>query len=600
MSEANNVHPSEVGLAVPPELSKKEQAKLANILGFFRDAAEAVFPVQGFEVMTDPARNVLLERLIALRPGTLVAQRARLEADPHFRHPIPYILIHRQRPDGSLEFFVYQRTKLIGEELLGQKFSLALGGHPEVPCIRFDADAQFDTEQSLMACLVQELDEEATFNGQTFSDYTEAGGLYTYSHDGFIRDDSDKVGLQHIGIVYVIGLPMDVEVACAEEELITVGFRTLEELSADMELPLENSLYDFENWSRLVIRSYVERVEAIQAAEAVDAMFLAECGQEASVELEPGAELINPEGVDLPELPAADGSAPELGLAPLNDGAAVPLGLAKPGDAVAVPLGVAVAGMGGITNAVLHDAPEDVIGRGMTKAVLIMDEELLLGEEPDADQTWRQDQLEIAESGIIMCDPEDLPEIGEVTEEHRARHRAEGVALEDLKLPEGASLFSRGELVFISDTIEHPWEGVKALHAHILPSDKDPIGTLAQVKAGLLEQWMDPLNIQGMTRGEDGVLYFTVDPQDPDPQVTLKFLTDAFKQTVKAAPTTVDTTEFAKEVIAQITSAEVDPSADTTVLTELHREVGTTDAQMQVAVSELVRISDEAQTPVVE
>ena len=541
MSEAN-VHPSEVGLTTDvPELSKKEKAKLANIIGFFRDAADAAFPVQGYEAMTDPTRDVLRQRMEALKPGTLLAQRARLEADPHFRHPIPYILIHRQRADGSLELFVYQRTKLIGEDLLGQKFSVALGGHPEADSVRFHEDWSFNTGESLLACMVQELDEEATFNGMTFSEYAEAGNLYTYGHEAFIRDDSDAVGLQHIGIVFSVGLPEGVEVVCSEEELITVGFRTLEELEADLELPEENAIYDFENWSKLCIRAQIEIIDAAKAAAKVDAMFLEEHGADESAE-----------------------------------------------------------------------TVEGDIGRGLTAPVLHLDEELYLGEEPDADHTWRQDQFEIAESGIAMCDPEDLPEIGEITDEHRARHRAEGVALEDLVLPEGASLFARGELVFIQDSIEHPWEGPKELHAHVLPSDKDPIATLAQVKAGLLEQWMDPLNVEGMSRGEDGGLYFTIHPEDPDPQSTIKFLTDTYKETVVGVHG-VDTAEapvdqFAQAIISQLEDTKgfvespklyvgepIDPSAETKVLTELHREVGTTDDQMKVAVDELTRISDSVQ-----
>ena len=355
MSEANNVHPSEIGLAVAatiPVLSKKEQAKLANILGFFRDAADAVFPVQGFEVVSDPSVDVLLERMEALKPGTLVAQRARLEADPHFRHPIPYILIFRQRDDGSLEFFVYQRTKLIGEDLLGQKFSIALGGHPEVESIRFHADGSFNTPESLMSCLVTELDEEATFNGMSFSDYTETGGLYTFSHEGFIRDDSDKVGLQHIGIVYTIGLPAGVEVECKEEELITVGFRTLEELDTDLELPEVNAQYDFENWSKLCIRSYVERIEATKAAEAVDALFLAESGHDEAgggvdlVELETPMCGENPHMIHMDELPF---------LPPAGDEPATLGGGTYSTDitskAECAPIGVAVAGTGGVMNA---------------------------------------------------------------------------------------------------------------------------------------------------------------------------------------------------------------------------------------------------------
>lgn len=297
MSEANNVHPDEAGLATDaPVLSKKELAKLANIIGFFRDAAEEAFPVHGYEAMSDPSRDVLRERMEALKPGTLLAQRARLEADPYFRHPIPYILIHRQRADGSLELFVYQRTKLIGEDLLGQKFSVALGGHPEADSVRFHNDWSFNTTESLLACMVSELDEEASFNGMTFSEYAEAGNLYTYGHEAFLRDDSDAVGRQHIGIVMSIGLPEGVEVLCTEEELITVGFRTLEELEADLELPEENALYDFENWSKLCIRAQIDIIDAAKAAAKVDAMFLEEHGVDESVETVEGEEPVRLRG----------------------------------------------------------------------------------------------------------------------------------------------------------------------------------------------------------------------------------------------------------------------------------------------------------------
>ena len=446
MTEASNVHPSEVGLATPPELTKKELAKLANIIAFFRDAAEEAFPVQGIEVMTDPSRDVLRERLEALKPGTLVAQRARIEKDAYFRHPIPYIIIFRQRDDGSLEFFVYQRTKLIGEDLLGQKFSVALGGHPEAPSIRFHEDWSFNTTESLMACLVSELDEEATFNGLSFSDYSETGGMFTYAHDAFLRDDSDAVGKQHIGIVYTIGLPANVEVVCIEEELITVGFRTLEELSADLELPEVNALYDFENWSRICIKSFADRIEATKAQEATDALFLQEEGNELVPEGDADAEA-------KPEY--ARGLRPEY-------------------------VHVDEAGF----------LPEGDIGRGLTEPVM---------------------QFTV---------PEDVP---------------------------------------------------------------------------------------GMSRGADGVLYFTVDPTDPDPVSTIETLMAFWKETVKPAPSVA---AFAQELLEQAdrplsagpngdwkphNPEPVDPSDDTKVLTEAHREIGTTDDQMKTAVDELVRISDSVQ-----
>lgn len=525
MSEANNVHPSEVGLVTPPVLSKKEQAKLANILGFFRDAAEEVFPVQGFEVMTDPTRNVLLERMIALRPGTLVAQRARLEADTNFRHPIPYILIHRQREDGSLEFFVYQRTKLIGEELLGQKFSLALGGHPEVPSIRFDEEAQFDTEQSLLACLVAELDEEASFGGQSFTEYTEGGGLYTFSHDGFLRDDSDKVGLQHIGIVYTIGLPMGVEVVCLEEELVTVGFRTLEELSADLELPEANAIYDFENWSKLCIRSWVERIEATKAAEAVDALFLSEqvVGGETVIHDEAGTYL--------------RGQRPEV--TPIDE-----LAFAAEGD----------------------------IGRGLNTPQTLVDEEEFVRVHADSqeDQSWRQEQLEDTEAMAAMVEalPPEEP-LNDATRMLYLEHS--GIDLDTLVLPDAVRLVSRGDMAFMVGEILHPVDGSKPISIMVDPSDPNPLTTYEAIKVELLSQW---------DQGFSGVV--TAETVDAFAQEII----DQADRPLSAGPNG-DWKPHNPE--------PVDPSAETKVLTEAHREIGVSDEQMKRGIDELVRISDEAQ-----
>lgn len=120
-------------------------------------------------------------------------------------------------------------------------------------------------------------------------------------------------------------------------------------------------------------------------------------------------------------------------------------------------------------------------------------------------------------------------------------------------------------------------------------------------------QFTVPEDVPGMVRGADNVLYFTIDPADPDPAATIEQLTAIWKETVKPAPSVA---AFAQELLDQADRplsagpngdwkpydpAPVDPSAETKVLTEAHREIGTTDDQMKVAVDELVRISDEAQ-----
>jgi predicted NUDIX family phosphoesterase len=510
MSEASNVHPSEVGLATPPELTKKELAKLANIIAFFRDDAEKAFPVQGIEVMTDPSRDVLRERLEALKPGTLVAQRARIEKDPYFRHPIPYIIIFRQRDDGSLEFFVYQRTKLIGEDLLGQKYSVALGGHPEAPSIRFHEDWSFNTTESLMACLVSELDEEATFNGLSFSDYSETGGMFTYAHDAFLRDDSDAVGLQHIGIVYTIGLPANVEVECIEEELITVGFRTLDELAADLELPEVNAIYDFENWSRICIKSFADRIEATKSQEATDALFLQEEGNE----LPPEDEV---DQADAPTYPR--GLRPEL--------------------------------------VHIDEAPflaEGDIGRGQLNPQTFYREE---------------DLVDLAQFNLGVAEP--------ISEELYALHKEHGVDLKTLELGEFEEFVQRNGSVFYSGQITHPVSGAKELNIHIMVEDKDPLNTIKLVREQLAVDWAgatEPL--------ADGVKV------DLAPKVAAfaQELLEQADRPLSAGPNG-DWKPYNPE--------PVDPSAETKVLTEAHREIGTTDDQMKVAVDELTRISDSVQ-----
>lgn len=564
MSEQENLHPSEVGLAVAeaiPALSKKEQAKLANIIGFFRDAADAAFPVQGFEVMTDPTADVLRERLEALKPGTLVAQRARFESDPTLRHPIPYIILFRQREDGSLEFFVYQRTKLIGEDLLGQKFSVALGGHPEAPSIRFHPDWSFDTTQSLMACLVSELDEEVTINGMKFTDYSETGGLFTYAHEGFLRDDSDKVGLQHIGVVYTIGLPAGTEVECIEEELITVGFRTLEELAADLELPEVNAIYDFENWSKICIRSWVERIELAKAAEATDAMFLAEEGNEIPTEAE-AEEAVRLRGqsdkfIHMDEMPYMAVAEGDIGR-----------GLTEPVMQFTVPEDVP--GMVRAEDGVLYftvDPADPDPQATINQLTAIYHETIRPAPVVEGVDTAEPiaDIASLAQFNLGVAEP--------ISEELYALHKEHGVDLKTLELGEFEEFVQRNGSVFYSGQITHPVSGAKELNIHILVDDIDPLNTVKLVREQLVADWA------GAT--------------EP--------LTNGVK---------VDLAPFAKDILEQsdrplsagpngdwkpYNPVEVDPSAETKVLTEAHREIGTTDEQMQTAVTELVRISDSVQ-----
>jgi predicted NUDIX family phosphoesterase len=62
---------------------------------------------------------------------------------------------------------------------------------------------------------------------------------------GCIVDNSDEVGKVHLGILLACVIPHGVDIRCAEEELITIGFRSAEDLLAN---------HPLENWTRIALQ----------------------------------------------------------------------------------------------------------------------------------------------------------------------------------------------------------------------------------------------------------------------------------------------------------------------------------------------------------
>ncbi|MCO6704755.1 hypothetical protein [Streptomyces sp. CHB9.2] len=243
----HNMTPEDISLVAPVVRGQEEvNAKDRLVLGFWRDAIDAEFPNQGFEYLADPLTDHLDERFERIKLDAVLTRRSRLESSSLFRHPIPYILIHRyNEAKGCIEFFIYQRTKAVGEQLLAGNHSLAGGGHPEANQMCFYPNMSLNVKESLLAVAVTELDEEFEFNGLSFSDLAKTTPI-TFTHDGFIRDDMNEVGKQHLGVVYSVGIPPHIDVVCKEAELITVGFRSLEEILSP------DSGFNFERWSYMI------------------------------------------------------------------------------------------------------------------------------------------------------------------------------------------------------------------------------------------------------------------------------------------------------------------------------------------------------------
>lgn len=269
VAELGNVHPSEAGLAAPTVQPGDEavDSKDRLVIGYWRDAIDAEFTVQGLEYTADPLKDVMSERFDRIKLDMVMTRRRRLEESPLFRHPIPYVMIHRHNEaKNQIEFFIFQRSKKVGEQLLAGNHSIGAAGHPEAQSMRFYPNWTLNARDAMVASLIEEMDEELDFSGMTFQELIQNCPT-TFSHEGFIRDDANEVGKQHLGLVYSVGIPPHIEVTCKEEELITCGFYTLDEITDPA------SGFNLERWSYILADAYKRLIENDKAKAAEQAQF---------------------------------------------------------------------------------------------------------------------------------------------------------------------------------------------------------------------------------------------------------------------------------------------------------------------------------------
>lgn len=271
----HNMTPEDISLVMPVEFGHEAvDPKDRMVIGFWRDSIDAEFTVQGLEYHNDHTRDVLSERFERIKLDAVITRRRRLEESNLFRHPIPYALIHRyNEAKNQIEFFVYQRTKQVGEQLLAGNHSIGGGGHPEAQSMRFYPNWTLNAKEALISSLIDELDEEFIWGGKTFQELVRDTAI-TFSQEGFIRDDVNAVGQQHLGIVYSIGVPPHIDVECREAELLTVGWRTLEEIVDPA------SGFNLERWSYILADNLIrmaaeERAKAEAEAQEQDEIALA-------------------------------------------------------------------------------------------------------------------------------------------------------------------------------------------------------------------------------------------------------------------------------------------------------------------------------------
>jgi predicted NUDIX family phosphoesterase len=149
--------------------------------------------------------------------------RGDVEDDPTFKQIIPYVLFR-----STDVVFAYTRGRSGGESRLRRLRSLGVGGHVA------EADAEGrGTIDAYDLALRRELDEEV-----------EIRSTGRIARVGLINDDSNPVGMVHLGVVHIFDLERP-EVTPREDALAEPGFIPIAGLPEIRD--------QFETWSRFCI-----------------------------------------------------------------------------------------------------------------------------------------------------------------------------------------------------------------------------------------------------------------------------------------------------------------------------------------------------------
>lgn len=179
------------------------------------------FTSQGFLCNEERAAD-LIEHMTGLEPVNW--QRFRLEEDPDYQQPIPYVVLIK----GS-QIFLYDREAPTEERLKGKK-SIGIGGH-----MSFDKD-----NLDIFKTAARELKEELLITPALSSTYLQL----SLNPIGILKDWSTPVSSVHIGLVFILSLSENHAVKVKEKGL-SGKFVEIEEVNLD----------ELESWSRFVLEN---------------------------------------------------------------------------------------------------------------------------------------------------------------------------------------------------------------------------------------------------------------------------------------------------------------------------------------------------------
>jgi predicted NUDIX family phosphoesterase len=247
-------------LGYPKQFLLSYLARACNRVGY--GAAQLYTPIQGDE----NGFKAFADLFDGLTAEAFFKRREELEKSHTEIHPIPYLIYRRQ--DGTV--YDYQRGKLIEEERLAGDDSVGIGGHPEikdacdgiqfVPYLHAFAAAlekwsDYGVDlQTMITAIIREAYEEvrlrpATAEGRMLDLDTNFGFRFI----GALYDESNDVGLRHLGLVFEVSIPNNQSVESKETIIEDRGFFLPEKLI------LENAdgVKRLENWSHVVLQHLI-------------------------------------------------------------------------------------------------------------------------------------------------------------------------------------------------------------------------------------------------------------------------------------------------------------------------------------------------------
>ena len=111
--------------------------------------------------------------------------RSEAENNPSWQQIIPYLIF-----ENSGKYFVMQRRGDHSDKRLANKFSIGIGGHINLKDVKGSKDSKGVKGVSIMHWASREFEEEVDYAGK-----------YKANFLGLINDDSNDVGLVHVGLI---------------------------------------------------------------------------------------------------------------------------------------------------------------------------------------------------------------------------------------------------------------------------------------------------------------------------------------------------------------------------------------------------------------